>query len=387
MAKRRSNGEGSFYQRPDRTWVHQITLGRREDGTLIRKSFKGRTKAICTQRKEEWLAEQARRKEAAEAERQKAAELEDLTAKLGHSPESETLFEAAFLDWLKLYKSPPTRKPSTYASCISTYNIHFGPFFGAMPLYAITQDVIQDYYQKKQRKGGRQDGKEGGLSPKTIRNHHMILKDFFTYAETKYKLFGNPTLSTTRPEVVPKEMRVLRPDEIQIFMEEVMKETQRIAILTDLFTGLRVGELLALEISDLDLKRQTLSINKNMLRVDTEALSLDNPTIRILNYNPAKKTHLIVQDTPKTKSSNREIAISDGLCELLIRHLFTLANSHTPPEISRTIPTQPTGSVSKKTDYLIVGEKAGSKLAKAQSLGVKILTERDFEKMLADTDA
>lgn len=168
------------------------------------------------------------------------------------------------------------------------------------------------------------------MSPKTIRNHHMILKDFFTYAETKYKLFGNPTLSTTRPEVVQKEMRVLRPDEMQIFIEEVMKETQRIAILTDLFTGLRVGELLALEIADLDLKRQTLSINKNMLRVETAALSLDNPTIRILNYDPAKKTHLIVQDTPKTKSSNREIAISDGLCELLVRHLFTLANSSWP---------------------------------------------------------
>ena len=57
MAKRRSNGEGSYYQRPDRTWIHQITLGRKEDGTLIRKSFKGRTKAICTQRREEWLAE------------------------------------------------------------------------------------------------------------------------------------------------------------------------------------------------------------------------------------------------------------------------------------------------------------------------------------------
>lgn len=193
-------------------------------------------------------AEQARMKEQAEAEQQKAAEQEDIVARLGHSLESETLFDVAFMEWLRLYKSPPTRKPSTYASYIATYDTHFAPAFGAMPLFEITQDVVQDYYQRKQLKGGRQDGKEGGLSPKTIRNHHMILKDFFTYAETKYKLFGNPTLSTTRPEVVQMEMRVLRPDEMRIFMEEVMKETQRIAILTDLFTGLRVGELLALEI-------------------------------------------------------------------------------------------------------------------------------------------
>ena len=45
--------------------------------------------------------------------------------------------------------------------------------------------------------------------------------------------------------------------------------------------------------------------------------------------------------------------------------------------------THPSGVVSKKTDYLIVGEKAGSKLTKAQQLGVKTLTEQEFEDMLA----
>ena len=40
-------------------------------------------------------------------------------------------------------------------------------------------------------------------------------------------------------------------------------------------------------------------------------------------------------------------------------------------------------SVSKKTDFVIVGEDAGSKLTKAQELGIKILSESDFEKILS----
>jgi len=37
MARKRANGEGSYYQLQDRTWVYQVTVGRKEDGSPMRK--------------------------------------------------------------------------------------------------------------------------------------------------------------------------------------------------------------------------------------------------------------------------------------------------------------------------------------------------------------
>ena len=45
------------------------------------------------------------------------------------------------------------------------------------------------------------------------------------------------------------------------------------------------------------------------------------------------------------------------------------------------------GSVSANTDYLVAGEKAGSKLARAEKLGVSVLDEKGFRRLLAGEGA
>ncbi len=60
-------------------------------------------------------------------------------------------------------------------------------------------------------------------------------------------------------------------------------------------------------------------------------------------------------------------------------------NNYTRDSIAETIIDhggKPTGSVSKKTDYVLVGSDPGSKLAKAQELGVAIIDESAFEALL-----
>ena len=110
---RRSNGEGSFYQQKDKSWVYQVTYGRKEDGSPYRKAFKGRTKTICKERRAQWEEEQARIKAEEEAQAAESARLEELRAKLGHHIESEYCSQKPSLNGLSFTnrRLPESRPP------------------------------------------------------------------------------------------------------------------------------------------------------------------------------------------------------------------------------------------------------------------------------------
>lgn len=345
--KKRPNGEGTFYQKADKTWVHQVTLGLKPNGRPDRKTFTGKTMAICIERREQYKKQKEAAEHGAQAEQTREETKSELEAQKGHSLESEISFDEAFVQWVTLYKS--AKKPTTYASYLDTYRTNFQEFFGVKMLWEIDRDYVQMYYNSMQKEGARKDGKKGAYSPKTIRNHHMLLKDFFEYAREKYKLEINPALKTERPEVITPPMRVLDVDEMDIFIKEVIRETQRVAILFDLYLGLRVGELLALKVTDINPKEQKITISRNLIRVKTEAIDLSNPNIEVLNYNPDKKTHLIIQNSPKTKDSYRTLPISDELYELLIRHLYYVQQSDWPNPLNLVFPSTKGGYIEPRS--------------------------------------
>lgn len=83
-----------------------------------------------------------------------------------------------------------------------------------------------------------------------------------------------------------------------------------------------------------------------------------------------------------------EGAGAEALDERFVGKTFVLTGTlenYTRDEASKLIEDRGgrvSSSVSKKTDYVVAGSEAGSKLAKAESLGVTVLTENDFQEML-----
>ncbi|MBQ6906317.1 MAG: NAD-dependent DNA ligase LigA [Clostridia bacterium] len=83
-----------------------------------------------------------------------------------------------------------------------------------------------------------------------------------------------------------------------------------------------------------------------------------------------------------TEFSERSVGISlDGLTFVITGTLPTMKRSEAEAKIKENGGSV-SGSVSKKTSYLLCGEDAGSKLEKAKSLGVKIITEEQFLEMI-----
>jgi DNA ligase (NAD+) len=81
---------------------------------------------------------------------------------------------------------------------------------------------------------------------------------------------------------------------------------------------------------------------------------------------------------PKKKTSDSAIAGST--------FVITGTLSQSRDEIADTIIARGgkvSGSVSKKTNYVLAGEEAGSKLEKAKQLGVRVIDESEFRKLLA----
>lgn len=215
--------------------------------------------------------------------------------------QKKILYKDWIYDWLKEKKD--YIKESTYANYSNNIFNHIIPKLGNYYLSDINHKIIQDFLLDLS-KNGKKDG-SGGLSEKTIKDITIIVKGSIRKGINEDKI-KHIELSFNYPKSnTEKSIYILTKHEQNIITDYVIDNltSKNVGVLISLFSGIRIGELCALQWDDIDFKNNKLNITKTIQRV----------------YIKDKESNIskVIITTPKTKNANREIPINKDFMEIL----------------------------------------------------------------------
>ncbi len=169
------------------------------------------------------------------------------------------------------------------------------PYFGKTLINEITAPMIRKWQGEMMEKG---------FKPTYLKTIHNQLSAILNYAVNFYDLRSNPC---RKAGSMGKSKADERPywtlEEFQKFSDAIMyKQDSLIAFQILFWTGMRIGELLALQVKDIDFEQGRLTVDESLTRLDGEDLIM----------------------APKTESSVRVITIHKELQEELKEYIATL---------------------------------------------------------------
>ena len=164
---------------------------------------------------------------------------------------------AQFLDrWLADVKSRVS--PKTYERYEQICHKNIAPLLGAVPLARLRPEHISEAYAKALATG-RRDG-TGGLSPRTVRQMHAIVKSALGQAVKWDILARNPAAAVRGPKVGRAAMQTYDLEQTAELIEVARGTRVFIPILFAVLVGLRRGEIAALRWRQVDLAAAQLAV-------------------------------------------------------------------------------------------------------------------------------
>jgi len=221
-------------------------------------------------------------------------------------------------EWLNNKKL--TTKITTYFKYKSVIERNINPILGNILFKKIKEDDLSDFFKNENIIC---------LSDSTKNLLFIIINSSIKYGLKK--IYRKSFLSLDIKIKQPKARIVYLTRKEQSILEKYINNNlnlRNLAILLDLYTGLRLGELCALQWNDIDFVNNTISITKTVQRIKSH----DN--------NSIKKTKLIISP-PKTEYSIRTIPIPEFLVNILKQYrsdndIYIFTNT-TKPKDPRTL--------------------------------------------------
>lgn len=292
MAKR-GNGEGTIYfSEKLNKWVGQFVAGRKADGRINRKSVYGNTRKEVKEKITKALAE--------------------VQTKTYVEKNNITLIE--IIDQLIKEAIEANRiKETTYIRNLQTRNVVAKLDIANMPIQKITRTDINNSLSTLTN-----------YSNSTIDKICILIRQAFNYAmlnEYIQKDIFSIKGAVLRPisKKQDKEVIALDIEEQNMLLKELANSNDKYAdvIYIALYTGMRIGEILALSREDIDLNNKQIFVNKTLTK--------------------NKKEEIIMGDTTKTYTGVRTVPILSQLIPILEKYdmhnglLFTDNNKFVRP--------------------------------------------------------
>ena len=215
------------------------------------------------------------------------------------------LYKEWLPEWLENYVKPSV-KERTYAKYENIARMRLIPSLGEYELDNLTPLIVQRYVTELLHSGNLNTGK--GLSAGTVNLIIAVIQGSMETAHSvgltnEYKMD-----KIRRPRAKEKQISCFSPSEQKMIEQAVIadKRSKMLGILICLYTGLRIGELLALEWTDIDFIKNEISVNKTC-------------------HDKGKPR---VTTTPKTASSVRVIPIPKQLVPMLKHHKRQSASNY-----------------------------------------------------------
>ena len=202
-------------------------------------------------------------------------------------------------EWLAHYIEP-TAKSRTYSRYSEIVSLHIIPKLGEYDLEELTPGILQKYVTELLQVGNLRTGK--GLSPNSVSGIINVIQSSLRTAFNLGYVSSFTADRIKRPKIEEKEITCFTEQEQKKIEQAVLnnKKDKLFGIILCLYSGLRVGELLALKWSDIDLQKGLMTITRSCH--DGKDIS-------------GKYTR--IEDTPKTSSSRRIIPLPKQFLPLM----------------------------------------------------------------------
>jgi integrase len=235
------------------------------------------------------------RKEAESREREWMTEIERGTAIDG----GKMTFGEYLAHWLDTYAKHNVRL-STCTSYTGYCKNHIIPALGSIMLRKLSPTHIKDLYQAKLT-GGRLDGKQGNLAPRTVKYLHSIIREALQHAFEQNLIARTVADAVKPPKGSRPPIKVWNEEEARTFLKAAQDAPYAPLWLVLLATGVRRGEALGLRWKDVDLGKGTISIRQTFVEVNGH----------------------ISFGEPKTKAGRRTIELDPACVAALTAHRDT----------------------------------------------------------------